>query len=193
MRDYTHDQSLDKAKHSCDRLFEAQGLRQPVAAVDALPGHEAETGRPDLPFSAPTPIFMIRRVAVVERLPVMPRAGDKPVRTVTEAQARSLMALGLIEPVGRGRFIRALMIRRGVAISTINAALRAGAGNRLPRAEDNRTVRSKSYSGHGITFEQIHVDEWDDGRQLDNRCIEPAQAAKLGARVKSRIDRGGDE
>lgn len=172
---------------------EAPGLRQPVAAVDALPAASGETGRPDLPFSAPTPIFMIRRVAVVERLPIVPRTGDQPIRTVTEPQARSLMAMGLIEPVGRGRFIRALRIRAGVAISTINAALRTGAGNRLPVAEDNRTVRRVGVPGGGIYHEPIHVDEWDDGRELDNRCIEPGQAAKLGARVRSRIDRGSDE
>lgn len=184
---------LDRPKQKADDLSERPTLRQPVAVVDALPAAAGKTGRPDLPFSAPTPIFMIRRVAVVERLPIVPRTGDQPIRTVTEPQARSLMAMGLIEPVGRGRFIRALRIRAGVSIAAINAALRVGAGNRLPVAEDNRTVRRVGVAGGGIYHEPIHVAEWDDGRPLDNRCIEPGQAERLGARVRSRIERGSDE
>ena len=138
-------------------------------------------------------LITVTRIAAVEYLSIMPRQGQEALRRVTEAQARSLLALALVEPICRSRrgVIVALRIKPGVSVAAINAALRAGAGNRLPVAEDSRTVRPKSYSGHGITFEQIHVDEWDDGRPLDNRCIGQGQAERLNARVRSKIDRDG--
>jgi hypothetical protein len=102
-----------------------------------------------------------------EHLNIMPRAGDKPLRRVTEMQARSLMAYALVDPICQSRrgSIVGLRIRNGITLAAINTALRVGAGNRLPRAEDNQTVRRVNVPGGGIYFEQCHVRAWSDGRQ----------------------------
>ena len=96
----------------------------------------------------------------------MPRSGDKPLRRVTETQARSLLALALVEPICKSRRgeIIALRIRVGTAVADINRALRQGAGNMLPIAEDNRTMRRVSAEGGGVYYEPIRVQAWSDGR-----------------------------
>ncbi len=147
-------------------VCEGVALQRPEAAVDARP----KLGRPDTyrhPSHSPT-ILTFWRASVVERLPLLPVQGEEPERILTEPQARSLLALGLIEAVGRGRTIRALRIRSGVAVAEINTALRHGAGSRLPIAADNRTVRRVSEPG-GTYFEPQHVAAWDDGRELGGR------------------------
>lgn len=96
----------------------------------------------------------------------MPRSGDTPLRRVTETQARSLLALGLVEPICKSRRgeIVALRIKAGTPVADINRALRAGAGNMLPIAEDNRTVKRVSAEGGGVYYEQVRVEAWSDGR-----------------------------
>ena len=151
-------------------------LQRPEAAVDARP----QLGRPDLyrhPSHSPT-VLTFWRTAVVERLPLMPHQGEVPERILTEPQARSLLALGLIEAVGRGRIIRALKIREGRSVAEINAALRQGMGARLPIAADNRTVRRVSEPG-GTYFEPQHVAAWDDGRELGCRIGRVFRATRL--------------
>ena len=100
----------------------------------------------------------------------MPRQGDEPIRHVTETQARSLLALALTDPICKRRrgVIVGLRVKAGVSVAAINAALRAGAGNKLPIAEDNRTVRRVSQTA----YEPHHVQAWDDGRRLDGRCMD---------------------
>ena len=130
---------------------------------------EAETRSAD--FSTPSvrqaPIITVTMAPRPEYLAVMPRSGDKPHRHVTEVQARSLLALALVDPICRSRrgVIVGLRIRLGVSVATINAALRQGAGNKLPIAEDNRTVRRVMAS----TFEHIRTAAWDDGRNGDEQ------------------------
>jgi hypothetical protein len=84
-----------------------------------------------------------------------------------------LLALALVETVCKSRRgqVVALRIGRGVSVAAINAALRAGAGNQLPIAEDNRTIRRVGVPGFGVYHEPLHVGEWDDGRELDGRCM----------------------
>jgi len=129
------------------------------------------------PSVRPTPLITVRRLPCVEYLDIHSRgrttAEDKPIRHVTETQARSLLALGLVEPVCKSRrgIVVALRIGRGVSVAAIAAALRAGAGNQLPIAEDNRTVRRVGVPGFGVYHEPLHVSEWDDGRPLDGRCL----------------------
>ena len=120
------------------------------------------------PPRAQTPILTVQRLTVTEYLSVMPRSGDKPLRRVTETQARSLLALALVEPICKSRRgeIIALRIRVGIPVADINRALRQGAGNMLPIAEDNRTVRrSPAEHGGGIYYEFVRTEAWDDGRE----------------------------
>lgn len=120
------------------------------------------------PLRAQTPLITVQRLTVTEYLSVMPRSGDKPLRRVTETQARSLLALALVEPICKSRRgeIIALRIRVGIPVADINRALRQGAGNMLPIAEDNRTVRrSPSEHGGGIYYEFVRTEAWDDGRE----------------------------
>jgi hypothetical protein len=107
----------------------------------------------------------VSRLTPVEHLNLMPRSGDEPLKRVTENQARSLLALALVDPICRSRrgVIVGLRIRLGVSVAAINAALRHGAGNQLPIAEDNRTVRR--VIDRGVTYyEQYHTEAWNDGR-----------------------------
>jgi hypothetical protein len=128
----------------------------------------------------------VSRIAAVEYLSLMPRQGTEPLRRVTESQARSLLALALVDPICRSRrgVIVGLRVRLGVSVAAINAALRQGAGNRLPVAEDNRTVRRVSVAGGGVYHEPIHVDEWDDGRQLDGRCLGGAAEGETPSKIE---------
>lgn len=119
------------------------------------------------PPRAPTPsLITVQRIVTQEHLSVMPRSGDTPLRRVTETQARSLLALGLVEPICKSRRgeIVALRIKAGTPVADINRALRAGAGNMLPIAEDNRTVKRVSAEGGGVYYEQVRVEAWSDGR-----------------------------
>lgn len=102
------------------------------------------------------------RIAAVEYLSLLPRQGAEPIRRVTETQARSLLALALVDPICKSRrgVIVGLRVRLGVSVAAINAALRLGGGNKLPIAEDNRTVRRVLAS----TFEFVRTAAWDDGR-----------------------------
>lgn len=115
------------------------------------------------PSRVSTSIITVTRIAAQEWLNVMPRQGDEPLRRVTETQARSLLALAICEPICRTRRgeIIALRLMQGVSVAAMNTALRAGMGNQLPIAEDNRTVRRVGKS----TFEARHVEAWDDGRE----------------------------
>lgn len=140
----------------------------------------------DSPPRVPTPIITVSRIAAVEYLSLMPRQGDEPLRRVTDSQARSLLALSLVDPICKSRrgVIVGLRVRLGVSVAAINAALRQGAGNRLPIAEDNRTVRRMTPKS---AWEPHHVDEWDDGRRLDGRCMDGMTDQP------SKIDRGNDD
>jgi hypothetical protein len=117
------------------------------------------------PVSLPADIYTVRRIAAVEYLSLFPRQGDEPIRRVTETQARSLLALALVDPICRSRrgVIVGLRVRLGVSVAAINAALRQGMGNQLPIAEDNQTVIRRTVRG-GAYYEPHHVDAWDDGR-----------------------------
>jgi hypothetical protein len=129
-----------------------------------------------------TPIYTVSRLAPVEHLNIMPRSGDEPLKRVTENQARSLMALALVDPVCKSRrgIIVALRIRLGVSVADINAALRLKGNNKLPIAEDNRTIRRVYVAGGGVYYEPMHVGEWDDGRDLDGRRMaDPPQPLRL--------------
>lgn len=120
------------------------------------------------PPRAQTQLITVQRIAVTEYLSVMRRSGDKPLRRVTETQARSLLALALVEPICKSRRgeIIALRIKAGVAEAEVNRALRQGAGNLLPIAEDNRTVRrAPAEYGGGIYYEFVRTTAWDDGRE----------------------------
>lgn len=183
-------------KQMADDLFEAPAPRGPhPGRSHSQPNGETRSAGIPKPSRAQTPIITVNISTRQEYLAIMPRSGGDPLRHVTEPQARSLLALALVDPICRSRrgVIVGLRVSLGVSIAAINAALRLGQGNRLPVAEDNRTVRRVSVAGGGVYHEPIHVNEWDDGRPLDNRCIEPGQRAQLGARVKSKIDRDGDE
>lgn len=105
------------------------------------------------------------RIAATEYLSLLPRQGTEPLRRVTETQARSLLALALVDPICKSRrgVIVGLRVRLGVSVAAINAALRLGGGNRLPIAEDNRTVRKVLAS----TFEFVRTSAWNDGRNGD--------------------------
>jgi hypothetical protein len=95
----------------------------------------------------------------------MPRQGAEPLRRVTDTQARSLLALALVDPICKSRrgVIVGLRVRLGVSVAAITAALRQGAGNRQPVAEDNRTWRRVMAS----TVEHVRTAAWDDGRNAD--------------------------
>lgn len=57
----------------------------------------------------------------------------------------------LVDPIGRHR-VHSVRIKPGVAVATINSFLRAGVRDRLPVAEDSRTV-SRVSAGRGISYE----------------------------------------
>ena len=131
----------------------------------------AEVEKRSAAFDSPprvlAPIYTVTRLPAVEHLNLMPRQGDEPIRRVAEPQARSLLALGLVDPICRSRrgVIVALRVRLGVSVAAINAALRHGMGNQVPIAEDNRTVAIAA--GCVATFEFVRTKAWDDGR---NNC-----------------------
>lgn len=128
---------------------------------------EPRSAASDSPPRVRTPtLITVHRILSTEYLSLMPRLGDKPLRRVTETQARSLLAFGLVEPICRSRRgeIVGLRVKAGSSVAAINSALRAGAGNVLPIAEDNRTIRRVSAEGGGVYYEQIRTAAWDDGR-----------------------------
>ena len=81
--------------------------------------------------------------------------------------------------------------QRQIGLSwTTNGETRASISMSYSTGEDGGWLRLRYRTQPYDQDEPIHVDEWDDGRPLDNRCIEPGQASKLGARERSRIERG---
>lgn len=116
-------------------------------------------------FSAPIPKISLSASdgSKSARLPLLDRSGIER-DSITETTAERLLALGLVHGVGR-RKTTALMLRPGVSMAAIKAALRSGIRERLPVAEDNRTVRRNTNVG-GQCYEPDHVAAWDDGRPL---------------------------
>lgn len=78
---------------------------------------------------------------------------------MTEREAVVLIERQMVEQRGRGR-VTSLVLRNGIAIAAIHAALRLGMRDRLPVAEDSRTVRL--VPGLAFTYEPHpkHVRAW---------------------------------
>lgn len=168
----------------------ARAIRSPAALCWAPGGntHEQAQAKP-LTRSTPADIVTFTRASLDGRLsiydrtvPAADREKHKPLLTVSDSQARSLNARGLIEFKGR-RVITHAVLRNGVAMAAVKAALREHITHSVPVAEDNRTVRRVGVAGCGVYHEPIHVGEWDDGRSLNCNCT-------IG-RV-SRLTRGGN-
>jgi len=100
--------------------------------------------------------------------------------TVTETQAESLKALGLVRFRGR-QTVTHLVLIEGSSVVEVKAALRQHVRHSLPVAEDNTTVRKSD--GCAATFEHAHVPAWADGRltheDLTKRMRETLRKAGL--------------
>lgn len=159
----------------------------PEALCWAPAGHtQKQAQQKPLSPRTPTEILTVQRVAAVERLSIYSRTVPsdrrddyKPILTVTERQAESLRAHGLIEYKGR-RIVTHALIANGATVHDLHAVLRQHIRETLPMAEDNQTVR-KVRVGGGIYHEPIHEQAWDDGRPLpgtlgENERDEEAEA-----------------
>lgn len=99
------------------------------------------------------------------KTPVRDRLG-KTILTVSDSALTAFHEAGLVDLYGRRGVVTHATIKPGICVASLHAAMRGGAGNRLPVAEDQRTVIARrSRRGGGIHYDQIHVAAWDDGRE----------------------------
>jgi len=137
-----------------------------AASQAAVFGQTAPQGAPEQGHSYTRPaseIITVRRVTVADRFPICDHNGKEILR-VTETQAAKLIERRLIGFCGRSnRPIHQFRLKPGVAVASVRAVLREHVSERLPIAEDNRTIQ-RVLEG-GVHYEHIHEREWDDGRE----------------------------
>ena len=113
------------------------------------PPAEAGTSGPPAKTLAP----LVSGVHLVDRI-------GNPLRTLTEAEWRCLHERGgMIELkfTRRGRLLY-VILQNGIALATINAALRVGMRDRLPIAADSRTIEIEP--GMRTTFRFVRIKAW---------------------------------
>lgn len=122
-------------------------------AVQPPPANAGTSGPPAKPL---TPL--------VSGVHLLDRIGN-PLRTLTEAEWRCLHERGgLIELkfTRRGRLLH-VILQTGIALATINAALRVGMRDRLPIAADSRTIEIEP--GMRTTFRFVRIKAWSPGER----------------------------
>lgn len=103
----------------------------------------------------------------------------KVLLSVTDTQAESLRALGLVRYRGR-QTVTHLVLMESASVVEVKAALRQHVRHSLPVAEDNSTVRKSD--GCAATFEHSHTPAWADGRMTPD---------ELTKRIRETVRRNG--
>ena len=153
-------------------VSEGQALGNPPTPAEREPGSrdpKPETGPCEWDsFSAPyLKIEIVNKTGLrvrSETAPLLDRCGRETKQRITRQQIDSLVALALVEVIGR-RTVQGVRPKPGVSIAAINAALRNGIRLRIPVAEDNQTVARVSAAGGGVYHEHIRTAAWADGRE----------------------------
>lgn len=105
-----------------------------------------------------------RPLSETRTIPLTDRGGRKTHKHLTRAQWMCLHARKLVELIFTSRrrdAVGQVRLAPGVSVAAVNAALRDGIRDRLPVAEDNRTIARDGLA----SFKHVRTMQWDDGRQ----------------------------
>lgn len=106
-----------------------------------------------------------RPLSETRTIPLKDRGGKKTHKHLTRVQWTYLHERKLIEIVFTNRkrdAIGQVRLAPGVSVAAVNAALRDGIRDRLPLAEDSRTIAKDGLA----SFKHVRVKAWDDGRPM---------------------------
>jgi hypothetical protein len=134
-----------------DLRTSSNGLGMGTSDGTLPPSAQAEkSGPPAKPHSSPVSS---------DAIPLIDRIGQT-LRTLKEAEWRCLHERGgLIEPMFTKRQkLVCVRLQNGIALATINAALRVGMRDRLPIAADSRTIEIEP--GMRTTFRFVRIKAW---------------------------------
>lgn len=97
--------------------------------------------------------------AVSAGIPLIDRIG-RTIRILTESEWRCLHERGglIWLQFNRRQKLKSVHLQNGIALATINAALRVGMRDRLPIAVDSRTIEIEP--GMRTTFHFVRVKAW---------------------------------